>query len=204
MGCKHRSPNTAYSQGYRGFESLPLRQSPRDQHSLLIVKSASRPGIRNHAARDEPVPDKQNEDGTDRGGDEARALVGTIPADRLTEERREKRSRDAENHRQNKPGRIVGARHEKSRDHARDEANENDPQDAAHAKLPLQVSTKRARLDQAGRFALSWNAPVRCELVDQLRQLLAQTCDQLVARHSALGGERSDLIRAENLRQNVG
>src|SRR5262245_57452030 len=61
---------------------------------------------------------------------------------------------------------------------------------------PLQVSTKRVRLDQARCFTFVWNAPVRGELVDQLGQLLAQTCDQLVARHSGVSGERSDLIWA--------
>lgn len=74
------------------FESLPLRHAPRNRHLSLTAASASwtGAGIRNDAARDEPMPYKQYEGGADSCGNETGSLVGAIPADRLTDKRREK------------------------------------------------------------------------------------------------------------------
>lgn len=47
-------------------------------------------GIRNDAARNEPMPYKEYEDGADSCGDETGSLVAATPADRLTDKRREK------------------------------------------------------------------------------------------------------------------
>src|SRR5205823_6798619 len=42
--------------------------------------------IRDHTARHQPVPDEQHHQRADGGGDEARALVGAVMADRLADE----------------------------------------------------------------------------------------------------------------------
>jgi len=48
------------------------------------------------ARGDKSVPDEQNNDRSDGGTDEARALVRTIPTDRLTDPRHDKRPGDSE------------------------------------------------------------------------------------------------------------
>src|SRR5580700_5206584 len=53
-------------------------------------------GIPDHARRHQAVPDEQHDNRTDHGRDEARALFGTVVADRLTDESRQERARDTE------------------------------------------------------------------------------------------------------------
>ena len=54
------------------------------------------------------VPDKQDDHGADRGGDQARALVRPVMADRLTDEGREESADDAEHRGQMKPEGLFG------------------------------------------------------------------------------------------------
>jgi len=57
--------------------------------------SLSIPRIRDHPARHQPVPDEQHHQRADGGGDEAGALIGTVMANRLTDEGRQKCAGDA-------------------------------------------------------------------------------------------------------------
>jgi hypothetical protein len=66
-----------------------LSAKPRGTLASKASGSWTGAGIRNDAARDEPVPYKEHEDGADSCCDEAGSLVGAIPADRLTDKRRE-------------------------------------------------------------------------------------------------------------------
>jgi hypothetical protein len=59
--------------------------------------------------RHQAVPDEQHEDGADRRSEQSRALVRPVPADRLTDEGGDEGAGDAEQGRQNEPGRIVRA-----------------------------------------------------------------------------------------------
>ena len=56
----------------------------------------------------EPVPDEQHDDRPERRGDEAGALIRPVPADGLADEGRDERAGDAEQGRQDEPGRVVG------------------------------------------------------------------------------------------------
>src|SRR5262249_5123317 len=67
------------------------------------------------------------------GGDEARALVGAVVPDRLADPGGEECANDAEHRGQNEAARIVGSRRQHSRDDAGDEADDDDPDQTAHA-----------------------------------------------------------------------
>jgi hypothetical protein len=52
------------------------------------------------------------------------------------------------------------------------------------------------RSDAAGHFVVVRQPPIRRQVVDHLRQILAEAVEQVVARHAALRGELVDLIGA--------
>src|SRR5882757_10159548 len=96
--------------------------------------------IGDHAAGHQPVPDEQHDQGADGGGDEARALIGAVMADRLADEGGQKRTDDAEYRGQDEPARVVGAGRKQARDDSGDKADDDDPDNAAHGCGPFSMS----------------------------------------------------------------
>src|ERR1700674_5517127 len=92
--------------------------------------------IGNHPACHQPVPDEQHHQRADRRGDEAGALIRTVVTDGLADEGREKRAGDAEHGGQDESARVVRARRKQSRDNSRDEADDDNPENAAHGCRP--------------------------------------------------------------------
>src|SRR6187397_543177 len=74
--------------------------------------------------------DDQHDDRPYDGADEARAFVRTIPAHGLTEPCRDERADDAEDGGEDETGGLVASRHDELRDHARDKADDDGPEDA--------------------------------------------------------------------------
>ena len=66
------------------------------------------------------MPDEQDDQRADNGADQARALIGPVPADRLADEGGEEGAGDAEQRRENETGWIVWSRRQQARDDARD------------------------------------------------------------------------------------
>ena len=93
-------------------------------------------GVGDDAMSHQPIPDEQDEHRADRRADEAGALVGPVPADRLPDEGCEKSAGDSEHGREDETFRIVRAGRKKARDDARDEADQDDPDEARHDDLP--------------------------------------------------------------------
>src|SRR6185437_10997284 len=62
----------------------------------------------------------------------------------------------------------------------------------------------KIKSEPAGNLVLSWQAPVRRQMVDHLRQILAEAVEQVVARHAALGCQRIDLVGAERIGEIAG
>ena len=93
--------------------------------------------IGNHPPRHQPVPDEQHHQRADRCGDEAGALIGTVMADGLADEGREKRAGNAEHGGQDESAGIVRARRKQPRDDPRDKADDDDPENAAHGCRPF-------------------------------------------------------------------
>src|SRR5262245_38498255 len=70
---------------------------------------------------------------------------------------------------------------------------------------PAMTLPQPARLDSpAAGFLVGWEPAVGRKLVDQLRQVLAQAIEQLIARKSGLLGERADGVGAERRGEIVG
>src|SRR6267378_4638196 len=105
--------------------------SPGMTTSLLPVAR-----IGNHAARHQPVLDEQHYQRADGGGDEARALIRPVMADGLADEGREKRAGNAEHGGEDESAGIVRARRKQPRDNSRNEADEDNPENAAHVCRP--------------------------------------------------------------------
>src|ERR1700719_3277539 len=107
----------------------------------MTERATARPSsisrIGNHVARHQSVPDEQNHQRADRCGDEACALIRTVMADGLADKGREKRAGDAKHRCQEESAGIVRARRKQPRDDAGDEADDNDPENAAHGCRPL-------------------------------------------------------------------
>src|SRR5262245_17081813 len=76
------------------------------------------------------APDQQQNHGSHDRADETGALAGVIPAKRLPEESRDDGADDAENGRQHETGRLVFAGRDQLRDNARDEPDDDGPDDA--------------------------------------------------------------------------
>jgi hypothetical protein len=53
------------------------------------------------------VPDEQDDQCADNRADQTRALIGTVPADSLTDESRDESARDPEQRREDEAGRVV-------------------------------------------------------------------------------------------------
>ena len=81
------------------------------------------------AARDK-APDRQNNYGTHNRTNEASAFIRAIPAKRLAEKGRNKRSNDAKNGRENKTRGLVLARHDQLGSYTRYKTDDNRPNDA--------------------------------------------------------------------------
>src|ERR1700752_4150948 len=91
--------------------------------------------VRYRAARDQPVPDEQHPQPPDGGGDETGALVRAIMADGLADPGRQERTDDAEDRRQDEAAWIVRSWRQHARDDAGDEADNDDPDNAAHGVI---------------------------------------------------------------------
>ena len=76
------------------------------------------------------MPDKQHNDRAYGCADEARALVWSIPTDRLANPGCKKRSTNAENRREQETGRIVGSRREPASNEARYKTDQDYPDNA--------------------------------------------------------------------------
>jgi len=79
------------------------------------------------------MPDKQDDERADDGADQARALIGPIPADRLTDEGGDESVGNAEQRRENKTGWIVWSGRQQARDDAGDETDDDHP-DKVHSE----------------------------------------------------------------------
>src|ERR1700747_1758262 len=88
--------------------------------------------ILDHTAGHQAVPDEQHDQRADGGGDEACTLLRAVMADRLTDEGRQERADDAQHGGQDEAGRIVRPRRQKGGDNACNEADDDDPDNAAH------------------------------------------------------------------------
>src|SRR5215831_5539414 len=100
--------------------------------------------IADHAAGDQAVPDEQHDQRADGGGDKARALVGTVMADRLAHEGREEGAGDAEQGGEDEAPRIVRSGRKETRDDSCDKADNDNPDDAAHNGRPFHNKRKRS------------------------------------------------------------
>src|ERR1700704_745363 len=92
--------------------------------------------VRDGAARHQPVPDEQHHQRADGRGDEAGALVGAVMADGLADKGRQKRAGNAEHGGEDEAARIVRTRRKQSRDDSGYEADDDDPENAAHCCRP--------------------------------------------------------------------
>src|SRR6202047_1022117 len=125
------------------FVALLLAMTERATATRLSITR-----IGNHVARHPPVPDEQNHPRADRRGDEAYALIRTVMADGLADKGREKRAGDAQHRGQEESAGIVRSRRKQPGDDAGDEADDDDPENAAHGCRPL--SRKRLLPVRAG------------------------------------------------------
>src|SRR6266487_6025471 len=130
------------------------------------------------------VPYEQHQQRTDDRADDARALINPIPADGLAEIGRHERADDAEHRSQNETVGIVGPRRQNPRDDARDESNQDDPQDV-HRISP------RSAVD-AGRRAKAYR-------LRECLPILARSLDAIPAPSGSSRKER--LIRVTTASQ---
>ena len=72
------------------------------------------------------MPDEQDDERTNNGANQARALIGPVPADRLTDEGGDESAGDAEHRRENEPGWIVWSGRQQARDDAGDKTDDDD------------------------------------------------------------------------------
>src|SRR5579872_6538341 len=106
------------------FSAHAGRTSAAGQASTVVIPD--------HAARDQPVPDEQNHERPDRGGDEAGTLVRAVMADRLAYPSRQECPGNAEYGGEDEAARVVGTGRQHPRDDAGNEADHDDPDDSAH------------------------------------------------------------------------
>src|ERR1700737_149190 len=93
--------------------------------------------VGNHPARHQPAPDEQLHQRADGRGDEAGAPIRTVMADGLADEGREKRTGNAEHGGEEESAGIVRTRRKQPRDNSRYEADDDDPENAAHFCRPF-------------------------------------------------------------------
>src|SRR5215471_5387629 len=96
---------------------------PMISTALIFERSNRAPAMGNQA------PNRQHDYGADGRRDEARALIGSVPAQHSPEIRGQERTHDPENGRQDKSARFVLAGHDEFRNHACDKADNDDPKD---------------------------------------------------------------------------
>src|SRR5690349_17305301 len=65
--------------------------------------------------------------------------------------------------------------------------------------LPKQQRRDYAASQPAGEFIVGRQPALRCQMIDHLRQILAEALQQLVARHAALRRDLIELVSAERL-----
>src|ERR1700752_2351335 len=88
--------------------------------------------VRYRATCDQPVPDEQHHQRADGGGDEAGALVRAVMADGLADPGCQERTHDAEHRGQDEAARIVRSWRQHACDDPGNEADDDDPDNAAH------------------------------------------------------------------------
>src|SRR5262245_34324581 len=76
------------------------------------------------------MPDEWHDHGAHGRADQSGTFAGAIPADGLAEKGGDERTDDAEHHGEDEAGGIVGAGSEQTSDQARDEADDDDPENA--------------------------------------------------------------------------
>src|SRR5215471_10363225 len=96
---------------------------PMISTALIFERSNRAPAMGNQA------PNRQHDYGADGRRDEARALIGSVPAQHPPEIRGQECTHDPENGREDKSARFVLAGHDEFRNHACDKADNDDPKD---------------------------------------------------------------------------
>src|SRR3569832_2678426 len=124
------------------------------RRAMASRRGSSEPGLSRRApARRDEAPDHQHDDGTDHGADQAGAFVGAIPADRLAEIGRQERADDAEDRGEDAALRFVVAGVRELGDDARDEADDDGPDDVHGGVLLLHRRTGSAAGGSMSRTA---------------------------------------------------
>src|SRR6185503_10094458 len=125
------------------------------KESLLAPRNdggeVTRASGRRAAAREE-APHRQHDDGPDHGTDQAGALIGAVPAERLAEIGRDEGAGDAERRGEDEARRLVGAGVQEFRDDAGNEADDDKPENT-HRPPPENV---RARNAEGGTLVPCW------------------------------------------------
>src|SRR5688500_18375823 len=146
-------PEGAGSRWPRGPFCMPVRMSIRPMICLLALQTWIT-GISDDAVSDQSVPDEENDDRANGCADEARALVGPVPADGLADECREERSCDADDNGEDETGGIVGSRREHPGDDPGDEPDQDEPE-YAHCALSLNfVRLSDASVEQSPQTSI--------------------------------------------------
>src|SRR3569623_666334 len=114
--------------------------------------------IGDDAAGDKPVPDEQHQQCTERSRDKARALIGTVMTDRLTDPCRDEGTHDAEHGGQDNARRIVRARRQQTRQTA---GNESDQNNVEYRKTLLAKNERKSRRLTASVILPARSATVR-------------------------------------------
>jgi hypothetical protein len=84
-------------------------------------------GIADDVLHCQAMPNNQHDNCAYRRAYKSRALIRSVPADALTDPRRDKRTDDPERGREDETLGVIRPRQQKSRDDPRDKANQNDP-----------------------------------------------------------------------------
>jgi ATP-dependent Clp protease adaptor protein ClpS len=73
------------------------------------------------------VPNEQDDQCADNGANQARALIGPVPTDRLADKSGDESAGDAEQRRENETGWIIWSRRQQARDDAGDKTDDDHP-----------------------------------------------------------------------------
>src|SRR3954453_10985950 len=117
--------------------------------ALSLTPASKRAAVARVAASGDEMPDEQHDDRPDDGADQTCALIGPIPADRLTEVGRDERADDAENGRKRACVRAGGERPRSPRVH-----RQTKPADQTAGAIPYGRSIDGTRV--GGEPNLSW------------------------------------------------
>ena len=74
------------------------------------------------------MPDEEHDERTNDSADQAGALIGPVPADRLPDQCRDERAGNAEEGGENKSRWVVWSRRQKARDDSGDKADDDHPE----------------------------------------------------------------------------